>query len=183
MAVLTTMDGGDGEQLRYGRVEAYRALDHLRDKVRICHQAGRVSRRDGTKYPSLALLDRILVPVLHDRYDAQPDIRLLRFMANKAVEKASLSPVAALAASSHKAAQIDKMARLTVSRGCFRESLVGYFTGPKRVARKSISAWLLEFVFADREVTQQRVICCDACQQRLITGQGPIAFVKKVLGE
>ena len=49
MAVLTTMDGGDGEQVRYGRIEAYRALDHLRDKVRICHQAGRVSRRDGAK--------------------------------------------------------------------------------------------------------------------------------------
>jgi hypothetical protein len=26
IAVLTTMDGGDGEQIRYGRVEAYRAL-------------------------------------------------------------------------------------------------------------------------------------------------------------
>jgi hypothetical protein len=63
MAVLTTMDGGDGEQVRYGRIEAYRALDRLRDKVRICHQAGRVSRRDGAKYPSLALLDRVLVPV------------------------------------------------------------------------------------------------------------------------
>ena len=63
MAVLTTMDGGDGEQVRYGRVEAYRALDRLRDKVRICHQAGRLSRRDGAKYPSLALLDRVLIPV------------------------------------------------------------------------------------------------------------------------
>ena len=63
MAVLTTMDGGDGEQVRYGRIEAYRALDRLRDKVRICHQAGRLSRRDGAKYPSLALLDRVLVPI------------------------------------------------------------------------------------------------------------------------
>jgi hypothetical protein len=63
MAVMTTLDGGDGGQLRYGRVEAYRALDRLREKVRICHHAGRVSRRDGAKYPSLALLDRVLVPV------------------------------------------------------------------------------------------------------------------------
>jgi RecQ family ATP-dependent DNA helicase len=120
--------------------------------------------------------------LLHDRNDAQPDIGLLRFMANKAVEKASLSPVVAMAASSHKTAQIDKMASLTMSRGCFRESLVGYFTGPKRVARRSFSTCLLELVFADREVMQQRVICCDACQQRLIIGQGPLAFVKKVLG-
>ncbi|MRG95718.1 hypothetical protein [Polyangium spumosum] len=63
MAVLTTLDGGEGERVQYGRVEAFRALDRLRDKVRICHQAGRVSRRDGSKYPSLALLDRVLVPI------------------------------------------------------------------------------------------------------------------------
>lgn len=63
MAVMTTMDGGDGEQVRYGRVEAYRALDRLRDKVRICYEAGGLSRRDGEKYPSLALLDGVLIPV------------------------------------------------------------------------------------------------------------------------
>ena len=81
MAVLTTMDGGDGEQVRYGRVEAYRALDHLRDKVRICHQAGRVSRRDGAKYPSLALLDRVLVPVrLPGRGSFHPKVWLVRQM-------------------------------------------------------------------------------------------------------
>jgi hypothetical protein len=79
MAVLTTMDGGDGEQVRYGRVEAYRALDHLRDKVRICHQAGRLSRRDGAKYPSLALLDRVLVPVrLLGRGSFHPKVWLVR---------------------------------------------------------------------------------------------------------
>jgi superfamily II DNA helicase RecQ len=129
--------------------------------------------RDGQ--PSIAVL-------LYDRNDAQRDIGLLQFMAARAVENANLSPVVALAASSHKTVQIDKMARLTVSRGCFRESLVGYFTGSKRVARRSISTWLLELVFADREVMQQGVVCCDACQQRLIIRQGPLAFVKKVLG-
>ena len=36
-------------------------------------------------------------------------------------------------------------------------------------------------VFADRGVLQQKVVCCDACQQRLISRQGPLAFVKKVL--
>lgn len=66
MAVLITMDGGDGEQVRYGRIEAFRAMDRLRDRVRICYQAGRIGRRDGSKYPSLTLLDRILVPVQID---------------------------------------------------------------------------------------------------------------------
>jgi hypothetical protein len=79
MAVLTTLDGGDGEQVRYGRVEAYRALDRLRGKVRICHHAGRVSRRDGVKYPSLTLLDQVLVPVrLRGRGSFHPKVWLVR---------------------------------------------------------------------------------------------------------
>lgn len=120
--------------------------------------------------------------LLHDRNNAQRDIGLLQFMADRAVESAQLSPNAATVASSHKTVQIDRMARLTTSRGCFRESLVGYFTGPKRAGRRSFSTWLLELVFADRGVRQERVVCCDACQQRLISRQGPLAFVKKVLG-
>jgi hypothetical protein len=88
MAVLTTMDGGDGEQVRYGRVEAYRALDHLRNKVRICHQAGRVSRRDGAKFPSLALLDRVLVPVrLPGRGSFHPKVWLVRQMDEASRER------------------------------------------------------------------------------------------------
>jgi hypothetical protein len=117
----------------------------------------------------------------HDRNSAGRDISLLKFMADRAVETARLPTDAATAASSHKAIQIDRMASITTSSGCFRESLVGYFTGPKRFARRSFSTWLLELVFADRAVRQQKVICCDACQQRLIIGQGPLAFVKKVL--
>jgi RecQ family ATP-dependent DNA helicase len=120
--------------------------------------------------------------LLYDRKNAQPDIGLLRFMAARAVETARLPTAEAAAARSHKTAQIDKIASIATSSGCFRESLVGYFTGPKRVARRSFSTWLLELLFADRAVRQQKVICCDACQQRLILGRGPIAFVREVLG-
>ena len=121
--------------------------------------------------------------LLHDRSDTQRDIRLLKFMADRAVESARLPPAAALAASGHKVAQIDMMAFLVTSRGCFRESLVGYFTGPKRAARRSFSTWLMELVFADRGAQQQKVACCDACQQRLIKRYGPLAFVENVLSE
>jgi ATP-dependent DNA helicase RecQ len=126
--------------------------------------------RDGK--PSVAVL-------LYDRNNAKRDTSLLQFMA---VETAQLPTAVATAASSHKTAQIDGMASLATSRGCFREALVGYFTGPKRIVRRSFSTWLLELVFADREVLRQRVICCDACQRRLINRKGPLAFVKKVLG-
>lgn len=84
MAVLTTLDGGDGEQVRYGRIEAYRALDRLRDKVRICYQAGRISPRDGTKYPSLTLLDRILLPVrVAGRGSFHPKVWIVRQSDNE----------------------------------------------------------------------------------------------------
>ena len=121
--------------------------------------------------------------LLHDRSNVRRDIGLLQFMADRAVRNAQLSPAEALAASNHKVAQIDRMARLTTTHGCFRESLVGYFTGPKRPVRRSFSTWLVELVFADRGVRQQKVVCCDACQQRLIDRQGSIAFVNEVLGE
>ncbi|WFU25124.1 hypothetical protein QA649_02420 [Bradyrhizobium sp. CB1717] len=88
MAVLTTMDGSDTEQLCYGRVEAYRALDRLRDKVRICYHAGRLSRRDGQKYPSLALLDRIVAPIrLSGRRSFHPKVWLVRQIDNMSRER------------------------------------------------------------------------------------------------
>jgi ATP-dependent DNA helicase RecQ len=121
--------------------------------------------------------------LLHDRINSGPDISLLKFMADRAVSSAQLSPAEAVAASNHKAAQIDRLARLTATSGCFRNALVGYFTGSSGPLHRSLSTWLLELVFADRGVRQQRVICCDACQQRLIDRQGSLAFVNKVLGE
>jgi ATP-dependent DNA helicase RecQ len=120
--------------------------------------------------------------LLHDQSDSR-DIGLLRFMAGRAVKGAQLSPPAASSALNHKLAQIKQMALLTETPGCFREALVGYFTGPKRPVRRSFSTWLLEFVFADRGVQQQEVACCDACQRLLIDQKGPTAFVNHVLSE
>jgi ATP-dependent DNA helicase RecQ len=120
--------------------------------------------------------------LLHDHQRLR-DIRLLRFMADRAVRSAQLPPAEASAAWSHKMAQIGQMARLSTTAGCFREALVGYFTRSGRPARRSFSTWLLELVFADRGAQQQKVICCDACQQRLIEHQGPLAFVNTVLGK
>jgi hypothetical protein len=78
MAVLTTLDGADGDHVQYGRIQAYRALDRLRDRVRILHHAGCVSRRNGEKYPSLAMLDRLLVPIRLPRGSFHPKVWLVR---------------------------------------------------------------------------------------------------------
>jgi ATP-dependent DNA helicase RecQ len=119
--------------------------------------------------------------LLHDQSGSRRDIDLLRFMAGRAVQSAQLSPAEASAALSHKCAQIDRMAGLAMTGGCFRDALVGYFTGPDRPTRRSFSTWLLELVFADREVRQREVVCCDACQRLLIDQKGPTAFVNEVL--
>jgi ATP-dependent DNA helicase RecQ len=121
--------------------------------------------------------------LLHDRSNARGDIGLLQFMADRAVRNAQLWAADASAASNHKTAQINQMARLATAPGCFRESLVGYFTGTKRPQRRSFSTWLVEWVYADRGVRQQKVACCDACQKRLIDREGSIAFVHNVLSE
>ena len=120
--------------------------------------------------------------LFHDQGNGRRDIGLLQFMAKRAVGNAQLSPAAALAVSNHRAAQIDRMAGLTTSQGCFREALVGYFTGPRRVPRRSFSTWLLELVFATRGVAMEKAPCCDWCQQRIINCQGRLAFIKLVLG-
>jgi hypothetical protein len=57
------------------------------------------------------------------------------------------------------------------------------FHGTQANCTQELFDWLVELVFADRGVRQQKVVCCDACQQRLIDRQGSIAFVKEVLGE
>src|SRR5215831_7351508 len=75
--------------------------------------------RDGK--PSVAVL-------LYDRNKAQRDISFLKFVADRAVEAAQLPTATAKAVSSHKTAQIDRMAFLTTSSGCFRDSLVSYFS-------------------------------------------------------
>ena len=120
--------------------------------------------------------------LLHDQSDARRDIGLLQFMAERTVRNAQLLPAAASAALKHKAAQIDRMARLATSQGCFREALVGYFTGPGRTERRSFSTWLLELIFASRGVAVDKAPCCDWCQQRLISREGPLVSIKMVLG-
>jgi hypothetical protein len=72
------------------------------------------------------------------------------------------------------------MAKLTLEK-LERHLFAAADTGPERPTRRSFSTWLLELVFADREVRQREVACCDACQRLLIDQKGPAAFVNEVL--
>ena len=129
--------------------------------------------RDGR--PSVAVL-------LHNPNSSRywsDDIRLLRFMAKKTVESAPIDKRAE--AFGHKVRQIEAMARLVGQDACFRRALVDYFAGSKIAARRSISTWLLEWVFADRGMVRKKAACCDACCQRTIRRRGQLGFVERAL--
>jgi ATP-dependent DNA helicase RecQ len=107
------------------------------------------------------------------------DIRLLRFMAKKTVENAPVDKRAE--GFGHKVRQIEAIARLVDQDGCFRRALVNYFAGSKIAPRRSISTWLLEWVFADRGRVWKKAACCDSCCRRLIRRRGELGFVQSVL--
>src|SRR5262249_52483950 len=85
------------------------------------------------------------------------------------------------AALAHKHQQIQTMARLAGQGSCFRQALIGYFGGSKEASRQSFSMRLLEWIFAERGVAKKKVLCCDACCQRLIKRQGELGYVQGVL--
>ena len=102
-------------------------------------------------------------------------------MAKKAVESARLDMSMQTDALAHKVQQIEVIARLVDQDGCFRRPLVDYFAGSKNAPGRSISTWLLEWVFADRGVARKNVACCDACCRRMIKRRGRLGFVQSVL--
>jgi ATP-dependent DNA helicase RecQ len=130
--------------------------------------------RDGR--PSIAVL---LHPPRTHRGKGD-DISLPQYMAKKTVENAR--PDTQAAALAHKVRQIDAIARLIGQDGCFRRALSGYFAGPHKAPRRSISTWLMEWVFADRGIQRNKVACCDACCQHMIKRRGQIGFIQNVLG-
>ena len=129
--------------------------------------------RDGQ--PSVAVL-------LHTDPGASKDIGLLNFMAERASESAQLGASNQTAALDHKYRQIEAMARLVRQGGCFRQTLIGYFAGSGKGSRRSFSAWLLEWVFAEPATPGKKVACCDACCHRVIKRWGEIEYVSGVLG-
>lgn len=70
MVALTALDGAGGDSVSYGKIEALRALERLRARVRIAVQQGRISWTQSPSRPVLALLDTIVRPVPFDGREA-----------------------------------------------------------------------------------------------------------------
>lgn len=128
--------------------------------------------RDGL--PSVAV-------ILYANGPRTSDIDLLNFMAERAVENSKGDAAFQASTLQHKRQQILNLAGLLSQDGCFRQALVSYFEGPHRRHRKSISTWLLEWIFTDRDKAQTKSPCCDACCRKEIKRRGQLNQVKYVL--
>ena len=80
LALLVALDGGSGDQLKYGKIESLRALERLRQKVRIIAQQGRVVWPKRGDARILGLLDSILhaVPFNGKEQSFHPKVLIAR---------------------------------------------------------------------------------------------------------
>jgi ATP-dependent DNA helicase RecQ len=114
----------------------------------------------------------------HSETDGSRDRGLLRFMAEKSVQKVSVDRQGAL---DHRLKQIERMSEIVLHTGCFRAALLGYFSAAKKTARRSFSTWLLEWLFAERTGIQRQTACCEFCARTLIDARGRLGFIQAAL--
>jgi hypothetical protein len=80
LALVVALDGAGSDGARVGRVEAVRALDHLRDRVRFVAHEGRLQCHGGPDVRLVALLDRLVRTVPFDgrRRSFHPKVAIAR---------------------------------------------------------------------------------------------------------
>ena len=79
------------------------------------------------------------------------DRGLHRFMIDRTIENAQLSPAEAEAARQVKLEALQDMHDLATARGrCFRRDLVGYFEAGRPRRSRSLAGWILQRAFAAR---------------------------------
>jgi len=81
LALLVALDGGGGDQLKYGKIESLRALERLRHKVRIISQQGHIAWSKRVDGRILGLFDSILrvVPFNGNQRSFHPKLLLARY--------------------------------------------------------------------------------------------------------
>jgi len=123
--------------------------------------------RDGK--PSLAVL-------LTGKHDSG----LLKFMAEKTVEAAQLTPEEASERLKVKVQSIETMRAMALAnRQCMRRSLVKYFEGGSAKKRPSLALKIVMWLFAARTKTDRIRYCCDHCNK--VSGANFRAIAANVL--
>jgi ATP-dependent DNA helicase RecQ len=110
------------------------------------------------------------------------DRGLHRFMIDKTLENAQLSPTEAAAARQVKVEALEDMHEL--ARGtarCFRRDVVGYFEAGRPRRSRSLAGWILQWAFAERGGSARARDCCDVCA-RIQSVEAGLEWANEVLG-
>ena len=127
--------------------------------------------RDGK--PSLSV-------IFHDAR-AGKDASRLKFMAGKTVEAASLDHEGRTTMFERRIRQIEEVSAMLRSPSCFRGAVREYFGDTAGSNRKSLSEWLLDWIFGSTSVKATHDACCDYCDAKVIAKRGQLAYAKWVL--
>ena len=129
--------------------------------------------RDGK--PSLSV-------IFHDGR-AGKDASRLMFMAEKTVEGSRLDEEGRVRMLKHRRGQIDQVSAMLRAPRCIRRSVREYFGDGGAANRKTISEWILEWMFGASSVKASHEACCDHCDAWMITKQGQLAYATWVVGK
>jgi ATP-dependent DNA helicase RecQ len=118
-------------------------------------------------------------PALAILFGDEKDLGILRFMATKTVEGASLSEFERSSLLASKMKSIDRMRAMVTSRQCFRAALIDYLQGGARRRHRSFAERLIEWIFSSRRSLRRSLVCCDACSPAL--ARHPSEFIETAL--
>jgi ATP-dependent DNA helicase RecQ len=94
------------------------------------------------------------------------DEGLLRFMARKTIELASIDPTSKKETLDAKYHAISEMRRMATSRdACFRNAIVRYFDESPSRHRKPLAVRILDRLFSRSVTSRHTRFCCDMCDE------------------
>ena len=115
--------------------------------------------------------------IFHDGREGK-DTHRLKFMAEKTVEGAGLEGRTANEMLDLRNHEIDQVAEMLRSSGCFRSSIRNYFgQGGDQAARRTISECILDWVFGSRPKQARHSACCDSCDAEWIKKHGRLKYI------
>lgn len=119
--------------------------------------------------------------IFHDGQDRR-DVGRLRFMAEKAVEQASLHHQQRVGLLEQRFRRIERVAAMLRAKSCFRDCIREYFGNGARRPRRSIGERILDWVFETKAPIKKHLACCDSCDAGLINKYGPLSYLAWIAG-
>lgn len=118
--------------------------------------------------------------IFHDGR-AGKDASRLKFMAEKTVEESKLDDEGRARMLEHRHRQIGQVSAMLRAPKCFRRAVREYFGDTANTSHRTISEWLLEWIFGAASVKASHAACCDHCDAKMISKRGHLAYAAWVL--